>query len=194
MEAKNLHIENSISKILSNNTNSNSSQIDKNPLEGLEKIINSHLGKYIKIYLKFLEEEIKKFYRFFLKLEKDCYKQVNSLLINRKSYEQFYLKDYLEEVNNLENAIRQILDLSEYINLNLTAVRKILKKFDKIFELQSNPLALYFFREKLGDSSSNLVYILQFKIIDESSAIMDSLIEELEINYNKKIYFCVFKF
>ncbi len=68
--------------------------------------------------------------------------------------------------------------------MNLTGIRKILKKFDKKFNLKTNPVALYYLRHKLKDQSSNLVYILQFKMIDESSAIIERLYRELNKIYN----------
>jgi hypothetical protein len=146
----------------------------------LEKIIKTHLGKYIQIFLGLLEDEIKKFYKFYLFLERAIHVKLNSILYGENKYKHFIYKDIITELTKLEGIMLDILELSDFINLNLTAIRKILKKFDKQFNLKSNPVALYYLKHKLKDSSSNLVYILQFKIIDESSAIIDRLCKTLK--------------
>ena len=56
------------------------------------------------------------------------------------------------------------IDISDYVNINVTAIRKILKKFDKKFRLKDNPIALYYLRKNLKSNDSKLAYILQFKV------------------------------
>jgi hypothetical protein len=70
----------------------------------------------------------------------------------------------------------------------LTAIQKLIKHFDKKFNLNNNKVAINYMRSKLSDSKSNLVYILQFKLIDESSALIDKLLGGLKKKYNKKKY------
>lgn len=60
---------------------------------------------------------------------------------------------------------KMTLDISDYVNINVTAIRKILKKFDKKFRLKDNPIALYYLRKNLKSHNSKLAYILQFKVI-----------------------------
>lgn len=152
-----------------------------------EKIIKSSIGKYIKSFLNFLEDEVKKFSSFYINIEKEIYCKMNShLYTHHHTFEDYSLNEIFEELNQLQKLILEILEVANFINLNLTAVRKILKKFDKKFELQNNPVALHFLKQKLRDSSSSLVYILQFKIIDESSAIIERSLKNLESEYNKK--------
>lgn len=122
----------------------------------------------------------------FLKIEKAIYKNINSVIYSNSNSENFYLNEIYNEIEKLENLINEVLELTKFINLNLTAIRKILKKFDKKFTLQKNPVALYFLSRKLNDSSSDLVYILQFKLIDESSAIIEKITKNLERQYLKK--------
>ena len=59
---------------------------------------------------------------------------------------------------------KNTLSISDYVNLNVTAIRKILKKFDKKFKLKENPIALYYLRKNLKSNNSYLSYILQFKV------------------------------
>jgi hypothetical protein len=179
LESKNVNCENIIFKTISQNSD------EQDPIE---KIIKSHIGKYIKIFLTILDDEIKKFYNFYLHLEKEIYMKLNSVLHEEYRYEEFQLHEIMEEIGKIENLIQDVLDLSNFINMNLTAIRKILKKFDKKFNLHSNPIALYYLRHKLKDQSSNLVYVLQFKIIDESSAIIERLHRVLYDVYKTQRY------
>ena len=59
---------------------------------------------------------------------------------------------------------KNTLNISDYVNINITGIRKILKKFDKKFKLKDNPVALYYLRKNLKSTNSNLAYILQFKV------------------------------
>ena len=155
-------------------------------LDPLEKMIKSKIGKYIQLFLISIESEIKKFYRFYVEIEREIYLKLNLHLHNKHGYQNFLINQTLSELNLLEKLILEIIDLAEYLNVNLTAIRKIFKKFDKIFNLKNNPIALYYLRKKLSDSSSSLVYILQFKIIDESSALIEELVKNLEEIYEVK--------
>jgi MFS family permease len=47
-------------------------------------------------------------------------------------------------------------------------------------------MALTYLRSKLSDSKTSLVYIMQFKLIDETSALIDKLLAELKQNYKDK--------
>lgn len=154
--------------------------------EPLETMLKSNIGNSIKSFLQKLEDEIKKFYKFYAQLERNIYIMLNKHLYNETHYLDFYINSVIEECNNLENLINDILNFSHFINLNLLAIRKILKKFDKSFKLKNNPIAFHYLGKKLSDSSSNLVYILQFKIIDESSALIEKLVLKLEKVYNDK--------
>lgn len=151
----------------------------------LESMIKSQIGKYIQLFLISIECEIKKFFRFYLEIERDIYLKLNIRLHNKYAYQYFMINNILEELSQLEELIVEIIYLAEFINLNLTAIRKIFKKFDKKFNLKNNPIALFYLKNKLSDSSSNLVYVLQFKIIDESSALIELLVKNLEEIYEK---------
>ena len=74
------------------------------------------------------------------------------------------MSNIFEEINKIEQLCAKTIELSNYINVNVTAIRKILKKFDKKFKLHEHPIALYYLKKNLADSSSGLVHILQFKV------------------------------
>ena len=92
----------------------------------------------------------------------------SSILINNKSYEfnfsNLSLENVLNEIYKLEELCESTIDLANYINVNVTAIRKILKKFDKKFKLHEDPVALYYIKKNLTDKKSPLFHILQFKV------------------------------
>jgi hypothetical protein len=101
---------------------------------------------------------------------------------------QYTINEIISEIDLLEELLKEIYEFTTFINLNLTSIQKLLKNFDKKFELQDNPVALTYLRSKLSDSKTNLVYIMQFKLIDETSALVDKLLAELKQNYKNKRY------
>lgn len=152
-----------------------------------DKILESEIGKYIEEFLKLLDLEIKKFFIFFKYLERKLYKEISHKMRKEQSFRSYNLIQIMEELENFDGIINETLDLCSYINLNVTAVRKILKKFDKNFEMQENPIALYFLAKNLEDKNSGLLYILKFKIIDETSALLDKVICDLEKITERKL-------
>jgi hypothetical protein len=152
-------------------------------VDDINSTINSNLGNYISAFTLDLDEEIKTFIRFYLELEKHLYIQLNSHL--HDLYKDLEINGLMTELSQLEQLGKEVLNLSNFINLNFTAIRKILKKFDKKFELQKNQIAFPFLKQKLSDASNSLVYILQFKLIDESSALMNKLLNDIESRSRK---------
>jgi SPX domain protein involved in polyphosphate accumulation len=104
------------------------------------------------------------------------------------NFSQYTINEIITEIDQLEELLKEIYQFTNFINLNLTSIQKLLKNFDKKFNLHDNAVALNYLKAKLSDSRSNLVYILQFKLIDETSALVDRLLTELRQNYNNKKY------
>ncbi len=52
----------------------------------IEKILHSSVGKYVNEFLTMIDTEIKKFYKFFHKIEKDLYVEINSHLYMEENY------------------------------------------------------------------------------------------------------------
>ena len=57
-----------------------------NKNDPIEKILLSSMGKYINEFLTIIDNEIKKFYSFFHKIEKDLYVEINSHLYMEENY------------------------------------------------------------------------------------------------------------
>ena len=70
--------------------------------------------------------------------------------------------------------------LENYVNLNCVALKKILKKFDKNFKHNfGSSISIDFISKKLEGNNSDLLYLFQFKMIDEATAIIDYLLDDL---------------
>jgi hypothetical protein len=81
--------------------------------------------------------------------------------------------------------------LNAFINDNMMAIKKILKKFDKKFYNYFGNMGPKYILDNLIMQNSDLEYLLQFKIIDETSCIIESNVKLLrdyykEINHNDK--------
>ena len=73
--------------------------------------------------------------------------------------------------------------LSCYIYLNITGMSKIMKKFDKKFKRYNFNFTKNFVIEKYQKKNSDLLYIHQYKILDEVGACIEQLKNELYRQY-----------
>jgi hypothetical protein len=77
------------------------------------------------------------------------------------------------------------MSISCFVYYNITAIAKILKKFDKKFKRYDLDFQKKFIVEKYQKKNSDLLYIHQYKILDEVGAIVEQLKNEL---YEQYIY------
>ena len=90
------------------------------------------------------------------------------------------LKKELIELKALSN---YATSLSCYIYLNITGMSKIMKKFDKKFKRYNFNFTKNFVIEKYQKKNSDLLYIHQYKILDEVGACVEQLKNELYRQY-----------
>ena len=131
-----------------------------------------------------LEEELKKIYRFFVQQERELYLQINTRLHIRAKYDTFSLVQLEKELDELQTLSSYATSLSCYIYLNMTGMSKILKKFDKKFKRYNLNFTKNFIVEKYQKKNSDLLYIHQYKILDEVGACVEQLKNELLEKYN----------
>ena len=131
-----------------------------------------------------LEEELKKIYKFFVQQERELYLQINTRLHVRAKYETFSMVQLEKELEELQVLSSYATSLSCYIYLNITGMYKILKKFDKKFKRYSLNFTKNFIVEKYQKKNSDLLYIHQYKILDEVGACVEQLKNELLEHYN----------
>jgi len=159
--------------------NKNSSE-DQN----LAPLFKSKYGKYLKEFVDLLNREFHKFYLFFSNTEKQLYQEINTHLYARDNYNKFSKKQIKREINSLGVSIYLAKCLNCFINDNLTAVKKILKKFDKNFVNYFGLIAPRYILSQISSTSNDLDYIIQFKIIDEASCVCEE-----NANILKDLYF-----
>ena len=177
-----------ISNDLLNISNLNSMPLepDNNIMEDqyLSPLYNLKNGNYLKEFIDLLNEQFHKFYIFFSNTEKQLYKQINSHLYSKEHYRNFSKKNLKKELNSLGICIYLARCLNCFINDNLTALKKILKKFDKNFKNYFGLITPKYILSQISSSINDLDYVIQFKIIDEASCICE---ENAKII--KKLYF-----
>ena len=132
---------------------------------------------------KMMEEELRKIYQFFVNKERDLYQKINMRLHIRKKYEYLTLKELSKELDELQSVSNIAMLLSKYVFINLTGIEKILKKFDKKFKRYNLDFGNRFITEKYLKKNSDLLYIHQYKILDEVGACVEQLKNELKEIY-----------
>jgi hypothetical protein len=139
----------------------------------------------VRKFNELLEDEIKKIYKFFVKQERELYLQINTRLHVRKRYLNFSLDQIGKELDELISISIYAMSISCFVYYNITAIAKILKKFDKKFKRYDLDFQKKFIVEKYQKKNSDLLYIHQYKILDEVGAIVEQLKNEL---YEQYIY------
>ena len=137
-------------------------------------------------FIQSLDEEFKKVYVFFINQERDLYNQINSFLYFKKNIKK-------EDIKNLINSLLKAVDLAyclkKYINYNVRAMIKILKKFDKKFgKLFEKNISNIYFNSKLNKANSDFDYFLKYKIIDEACIICEDILDIVIKKFYKEEY------
>ena len=158
--------------------------IDSTEDQNLAPLFESKYGKYLKDFIDLLNKEFHKFYIFFSSTEKQLYQEINTHLYAKDNYNKYSKKQIKNEMNSLGVSIYLAKCLNCFINDNLTAVKKILKKFDKNFVNYYGLIAPRYILSQISSTTNDLDYIIQFKIIDEASCVCEE-----NANILKELYF-----
>ena len=170
----------------------NISNLNSMPLEPDKEIIEDqylsplyklNYGNYLKEFIDLLNNEFHKFYIFFSNTEKQLYKQINMHLYAKDHYDKFSKKKIKSELNSLGVCIYLAKCLNCFINDNLMAMKKILKKFDKNFKNYFGLITPKYILSQISLSINDLDYVIQFKIIDEASCICEESAKILKKYY-----------
>jgi len=137
----------------------------------------------VRKFNELLEDEIKKIYKFFVTQERELYLQINARLHVRKRYLNFSLAQVSKELDELISLSIYAMSISCFVYYNITAIAKILKKFDKKFKRYDLDFQRKFIVEKYQKKNSDLLYIHQYKILDEVGACVEQLKNELYEQY-----------
>ena len=147
-------------------------------------------GDDMKIFLYFLTVEIHNVYVFYLSIEKNIFTRVNEHSNTRKKYKTMTEQELLNELIDLTDITYLLYSFFSYIDLNIQAIQEVLKYFDIYFQILNHNISMskLYFKRYLSKKDSDLKYILSFKIIIESCALIESYYHEIgEINNSKEI-------
>ena len=135
----------------------------------------------IKIFLYFLQIEVHNVYVFYLNIEKEIFTRTNDHLYKRKNIEKMDENEVLQELNDLTEIAYLTYSFYLYTDLNVEAVHQILIYFDEHFMPVNNNTSLneLYFKKYLSQNESDLKYILSYKIVIESTALLESYRKEL---------------
>ena len=135
----------------------------------------------IKIFLYFLTVEVHNVYVFYLSIEKNIFMSINEHSNRRKNYQIMTEEELLNELVDLTNITYLMYSFYSYIDLNVKAVQEILKYFDSYFQILNHDISMnkLYFKKYLTKKESDLKYILSFKIIIESCALIESYYHEI---------------
>ena len=140
-------------------------------------------GAEFKEFKELLDEEFKRCYNYFKKIKRQLHNKINRHLYTQTSYASYGLDDIIKEIGNLRLTMYLAKCLNAFVNDNMMAIKKILKKFDKKFNNYFGNLGPMYILDNLCMQNSDLEYILQFKVIDETSCIIESNVKSLREYY-----------
>ena len=143
-------------------------------VQDLHSLYNIRYGGELKRFIDLLESEFRKCYIHFVNQEKELYKRVNSHCYTIPNYKDYIIDDICNELKGIRLTVVLAKQLNCFINDNVMALKKILKKFDKKFQRYFGIIAPKYILTHLTSQNSDLEYLLQFKLIDEATSICEN--------------------
>ena len=143
-------------------------------IQDLNSLYNTQYGNELKRFIDLLEKEFRKCYIHFVNQEKELYKKINSHCYRVSIYKDYVLENICNEIKEIKISLGLVKQLNCFINDNMMALKKILKKFDKNFQRYFGIIAPKYILSHLTSSNSDLEYLLQYKLIDESTSICEN--------------------
>ena len=149
-------------------------------LDDLSILYSRKFGQDLREFIELLGNELNKCYLYYIKIEKELYRKVNSHLYTQTNYNNYNLFEIYHEMCGLNKTVYLIKCLNSFVNENMNALKNILKKFDYKLSIYFGKIQKKFIIQQLTLSQNNkLEYLLQYKIIDESLTICESNLKEL---------------
>ena len=143
-------------------------------VQNLESLYNLRYGNELKRFIDLLEKEFRKCYINFVNQEKELYMKVNRHCYAAGLYKDYTILNVFNEIKEISSTLKFSKQLNCFINDNVMALKKILKKFDKKFQRYFGIIEHKFILTHLSSKNSDLEYLLQFKLIDESTTICEN--------------------
>ena len=135
---------------------------------------NDNFLIFSKEFKNLLNEEFQRCFNFFKLISKQLHNKLNKHLYTQTNYVSYNLDEFIKEATNINDTIYLAKCLNDFVNDNMTALKKILKKFDKKFSNFFGNFGPKYILENLSIKDSDMEFLLQSKIIDETSTICES--------------------
>jgi len=156
-----------------------------NTEEDKKKEIQEKIQKFI----EFLDDEIKKIYIFFSSTEKDIYQKINKKIQNKDAISNKASNDILKELKSIKYISELCKQLIIFIFWNIKALKNILLLFDNSTKEVVESLSYSYIKKLLSKNNSDLIYILNFKTLDETILALGQLSNEFKTIINKDTNF-----
>ena len=155
-------------------------------VQDLNSLYNLPYGNELKRFINLVDKEFRKSYIFFVNQEKELYKRVNIHCYNNALNKDLIIINIFNQIKEISITMKLAKQLNCFINDNVMALKKILKKFDKKFSGYFGIITPKYISTHLTSQSSDLEYLLLFKLIDESTTVCEKNLSIL-LNMYKKL-------
>ena len=150
-------------------------EIKQNPNESqaYEDLMMTPVGEAQGEFLGMLDNEVERTSDFFASLTRKGIRDCNMILKNRGEWTNSHdhlLNAVIEKLTTLGN---ELVHSCHFAELNITAVRKILKKFDKKYDAISIPIAQRVISNKMRQPNSKLLQLLNLKVVGDIYLILE---------------------
>ena len=169
-----------------NNNEDNNFSLNKAINKNLEEEHKKAIEEKIKLFFQSLDKEIKKIYIFFSTKEKDIYQKINKKIQNKNIIINKDITEIIKEIASINYISELCKQLIIFIFWNIKALKNILDFFGKSTKAITESLSYLYLKKFLSKNNSDLIYILNFKTLDETILYVDDLSNECEKVINKK--------
>lgn len=146
--------------------------------------LNKNINKELNRIFNKLENEINKVYRGYIIIENILYNKIIALINfceNRREFSNLQIISRIKEISEiLEDTYNFI---SQYLLYNFLILKNVFENFDNILnkKYKVKSLSLIFLLKYFELPNNELSYILLFKIIDEETLILSSILNKLKM-------------
>ena len=167
----------------------NNSHNQKKSICSLSEKEKKKYKKPTKHFISLLDREIKKIHIFYTTKETSLYEGINAQIrffnnIKNKDNEE-NIKSKIKIISDLKYLSKLGKSLINYIYLNIRALKNILNIYDNKIMF----ISYRYIKKHLSKNNGDLIYILNFKILDESLIAIDYLFNLVKENLKKTEYF-----
>ena len=163
----------------------NKEEIEKESYNNEEDKEKVQIKEKIDSFIKSLDKEIKKIYIFYSSKEKDIYQKINKKIQNKSKIYDKNPSDLIKEMNSLLYISELCKQIIIYIFWNIKALKTILFIFDKSTKNIVDSLAYLYLKKYLAQNNSDIIYILNFKTLDETIFQVEEISNEIKNIINK---------